>query len=272
MVDPNGLIRHPVNGLLLAAVLIVCGACSEKHSSTVQIGFAATWAGHPIHCEDPDLALSDLRFYVSDISLIDSGGAEHDLLLTPDGRWQRHGVALIDLENGIQACRNGTTSTNSIARGTIAAADFVAIKFTLGVPFQANHTNPLLAEPPLGDAAMHWYWRSGYKFLRAGVSTESDGFWLHLGSTGCQGTTQNILRCSAPNRVTVEIADFSPQFDRIEIDLSVLFSGIDLHDGVRSDCSASPAELTCATPFEALGLSFGGAANEDRQHVFKATH
>lgn len=265
------LVKRPASYLLLVTFLISLAACSAKRVP-VHIDFEASWAGQPVQCEDTGMALTDLRFFVSNIKLVDADGAEHGLSLTPDESWQQAGVALIDLENGAKACSNGTADMHTSIEGTVAAADIVAIKFTVGVPFELNHANPLLAQPPLDRAAMHWHWRSGYKFLRAGVSNPSDSFWIHLGSTGCEGTIQNITGCSFPNRVSVELQNFSPDTDKITVDLAELFRGVDLDDGVRGDCSSSPAESACARPFESLGLAFDGATNQQPQRVFQRQH
>jgi len=193
--------------------------------------------------------------------------------LTGDERWQQQGVALIDLENGDGLCVNGTPETNTTLSGMAEVADIQRIRFSIGVPFELNHANPLLADAPLDDSAMHWHWRSGYKFLRAGVTTTSDGFWLHLGSTACEGTVQNISACRSPNRVTVELAGFSPQNNRINIDLSALFDGVDFDDGIASDCSSGPSESACAAPFAALGLVFGeGSDRPIPSSVFQVAH
>lgn len=219
------------------------------------MSFAATWGDQPIQCGQGPLALSDLRFFVSDLTVIDSDGGSHPVVFDPDPRWQRPKVALVDLEDGTGSCANGTPELNASLHGTAAVTEYVALRFTLGVPFELNHANPLLAAAPLNDAAMHWHWRSGYKFLRAGVTSGDDGTWLHLGSTGCEGTVRNIRSCRSPNRVTVTLPDIS-RSDRIGIDLAALFAGVDLNDGAGSDCSSGPAETDCAAMFAALDLPF----------------
>jgi uncharacterized repeat protein (TIGR04052 family) len=265
---PMRLAKRPASYWLLVTILIACAACSAKNVP-VHIEFSASWAGQPVQCDDTPLALTDLRFYVSDVLVIDSSGAEHPVSLMPDERWQQQNIALIDLENGAGACSNGTSDVNTAIRGTVATSDFAGVRFTIGVPFDMNHANPLLAQPPLNDAAMHWHWRSGYKFLRAGISSPTDSFWIHLGSTGCEGTIQNITGCSFPNRVTVNLADFSADGGQIALELSELFHAIDLQDGTGSDCSSSPAEPECVAPFEALGLTINGPTNRQPQKVFQ---
>jgi len=224
------LARRLASRVLLATGLFCCAACPANRTP-VNVEFAATWEGQPLHCGESELSLTDLRFFVSEVVLIDTGGVGYPLVLTGDERWQQEGVALIDLENG-----------------------------------EGN-------DAPLDDSAMHWHWRSGYKFLRAGVTTKSDGFWMHLGSTGCEGTVQNISGCRSPNRVTVELSGFSPDENRINIDLAALFKGVDLDDGNRSDCSSGPPESACARPFANLGLSFGSAQEKTTSGpVFQVGH
>lgn len=267
----EGLARHPPSHFLLVFFLFFSSACSPERIP-VRLDFVPTWEGLPLHCGTADTRLTDLRFFVSEVSFIDSMGLQHDFAMTADGRWQQEGVALIDFDNGEMACLNGSGDTNSSISGTVESTDYVALRFTIGVPFDLNHANPLTAKPPLNDPAMHWHWRSGYKFLRAGVATPTDGFWIHLGSTGCEGTVQNITGCRSPNRVAVELADFAPSSDRIEIELSALFQNVDLGDGVPSDCSSGPAESSCAEPFEALGLEFNSDERPQSQIVFRVLH
>ena len=214
--------------------------------------------------------MTDLRFFVSDIVLQDSAGNEHALTLQ-DNSWQQSNVALIDLESGNNNCDNGSSAVNDSIVGVVDAAEFVAIRFVVGVPFEQNHANPLLAKAPLDNSPMHWHWRSGYKFIRAGIRHESDGFWLHLGSTACEGKVQAISACANPNRVEVHIEDFSPATDTINVDLAALFAGVNLGDGTVDSCSSSPAEETCRAPFAALGLAFGDTGASG-QTVFRAAN
>jgi uncharacterized repeat protein (TIGR04052 family) len=210
--------------------------------------------------------MTDLRFYVHNLRLEDADGQFHAVQLVP-GEWQQADLALIDLEDGSGNCINGTTVTNSTARGTVSGQDFRALEFTLGVPFSKNHADPLQATQPLGDADMHWHWRGGYKFLRAGLKSESDSFWIHLGSTGCTGTIRNISGCDAPNRVTVRLEPFTPG-DDVLVDLVALAGDDVLGDGVPTDCSSGPAEEDCSAAFAALGLNHATGRQEISQRLF----
>ena len=237
----------------------------------VNLKFVANYEGHRIVCTDDNVSLLDLRFYVSDIALIDSNGSSHDVPLLRDERWQTKDVALIDLEDGQGTCSNGTKGTHSTIKGTVVDGDYVGLSFTVGVPFVLNHENPLLAQAPLNDAAMHWHWRSGYKFLRAGISTSSDGFFVHLGSAGCEGTVQNISRCRFPNRVSVVLPNFRSDSQNISVDLSAVIDGVNLTDNRKSDCSSGPSDDDCLSVFEALGLGFSTDGETRRQQVFRVS-
>ena len=234
----------------------------------MKIPFVATWGGTPLSCEDATIALTDLRFYVSELSLIDSDGRSQALSLDEQLQWQQGDLALIDLEDGAGSCTNGSSEVYSYIVGFLPPGEYRGLEFTVGVPFERNHANPLTAEPPLDDAAMHWHWRSGYKFLRAGVATADDGFWIHLGSAGCEGTVRNVTGCRFPNRVSVVLPDFAIREHAIAVDLQKLLNGTNLADSEPSDCSSGPPEVACTAPFAALGIDFATNAERGAQRIF----
>lgn len=248
---------------IISLILVSLSGCGPQQQ-TVELRFVATIDGEPAACGDAPHAMSDLRFYVSGVHLAfdatDSspkGITEARMLALPP--WQTKDVALIDLENGDGACRNGTVETNDTLVVTVPEGEYSGLAFWVGVPFDLNHLNPLTTEPPLSDSAMHWHWRSGYKFLRAGVASESGGGWIHLGSTGCKGTVGNITNCNSPNRPYFFLEEFDFETDRIAIDLGALLDIkqiLEVSD--RTDCSSGPAELACGPPFGALGLGEDG--------------
>lgn len=253
------------NIFILTSLLAGCGPVSEE----VTIPFRAEFLGTEIDCESREgVALSDLRIYVNDLKLVTTDGRQVPVELLNDRTWQNRRVGMIDLESNRGSCENGTDAVNAELSGTVPLGDYAGLNFVLGVPFDLNHADPLQAQPPLDDTAMHWHWRSGYKFLRAGVRTPTDNFWMHLGSTACEGTVGAIRECKAGNRVPVEIAQFQPGKDAVVIDLSALLSTA-LEDGVPSDCSSGPAESACKEPFAALGIEFPGGRRVESQRVFR---
>jgi uncharacterized repeat protein (TIGR04052 family) len=254
---------------LLTAVFLLALLCAcAKPEIDVTIPFVATWQGREIGCAGDEIALSDLRLYVSNVELLDRDGVAHPVRLRPDLPGQDAQVALLDFETGDGACINGTSATRTTIDGSAPRGDYQALRFTVGVPFDLNHANPLTAASPLDDAAMHWHWRSGYKFLRAGVVTPTDGFWIHLGSAGCEGSVRNITGCRFPNRVEVRLPNFTPSESVVGIELHQLLEGTDLEDGVPTDCSSGPAETACVAPFRALGIDFESGAVAGKQQLF----
>ena len=263
-----GTITTMIRRLLLLAPLLA--SCSDPQAP-LRIAFAPVFDGKTLVCGDSAdvVQLTDLRFYVSDIKLVAASGEVVDMQLDADGIWQQTDLAFLDMENGEGYCDNGTANLNSSLRGQAPQQDYVGLQFTVGVPFERNHADPLLAAAPLGEGAMHWHWRAGYKFLRAGVRTADDGFWLHLGSTGCKGTVQDITSCRSPNRVNVELLDFIPGEEIVAVDLTALVARSELEDGIATDCSSGPAESSCPAPFASLGLDHNTGTPTRSQRLFR---
>ncbi len=258
--------------LLTATIaLIAVSACSPPQK-TVTIEFEARLGNEPIDCETAvdGVAMTDLRFYVMGPVLVFGPRADGSsellgaLEIPENGRWQQEGLALIDLENGQGACRNGTSETNALLEITAPSGEYDRISFVVGVPFERNHADPLAAAPPLDDSTMHWHWRSGYKFLRAGFETDDDGFWMHIGSAACEGTVQNITGCQFGNRTSVDFYGYQ-MGDTIVFDFAPLVAAIDTSDAEPTDCSSGPGEASCAEPFRLLGLSEPGPASSGPQ-------
>jgi uncharacterized repeat protein (TIGR04052 family) len=252
----------------IAVLLLLSTSCSEPYLG-VKIPFVVTWGENEVHCDGTEIALTDLRLYVSEIELLNANGEAHELVLQEELPWQQPDLAFIDLEDRQGACSNGTSEIYAYLVGSIPAGEYMGLRFTVGVPFERNHSDPLRADAPLDDPAMHWHWRSGYKFLRAGVKSTTDGFWIHVGSAGCEGTVRDISACRFPNRIPVELGEFSPGRDAIAVDLKELFGGTDLTDGVPTDCSSGPPETACNAPFAALGIDFESGKLLGQQRVFR---
>ena len=251
--------------LAALSLLGLCAGCSEAEAP-IEINFEVRFDGQPIDCAvAPDgAALTDLRFYVHDLALIKTE-RRHRVALIPDSRWQDEHVALLDLEDGNGACQNGSSPTNTRVRGSVvpAAADGAAtLEFRIGVPPNVNHANPVTAPPPRNYSIMHWHWRTGYKFMRAGLAFRGDAAWLHLGSSRCRGTVIDIKGCDAPNRPAVRLTNFDPKTDVVVVDVARLFGPTGLGDGEVWSCESGPDEQHCRIVFAELGIDFetGAAA------------
>ena len=255
--------------ILPIPLVLLLAACSHP-SATVEIPFEVRLNGQPVSCETSvnGISLTDMRFFISNLSLFGSEGQSWPGAFEPDDTWQNESVSLIDLENGRGACLNGSPETNSTIRARYSGGDIAAISFEIAVPESLNHGDPMSAAAPLSYTPMHWHWASGYKFLRAGVERDTDSYFLHLGSSRCEGTIGNILGCKSANRAVVAIRGFVVGRDVIVVDVGELFADVDLADGDRSECMSGPTNDACRGPLHRLGIDFSSGRGDSSGTVF----
>ncbi len=176
------------------------------------------------------------------------------MTLAQDGEWQLQNVALLDFDNGTGSCA-GSTETNYQVKGTVPAGTYTGIKFTMGIPFDLNHGDVATAAAPLNSTDMFWVWNYGYKFLRVDLSTtgQPDGFFLHVGSTGCNGATATSppTACTELNEAAVTLTGFSAGSDVVVVDLKPVLAttNVDADAGDEPGCMSSPTDPECATIF-----------------------
>jgi uncharacterized repeat protein (TIGR04052 family) len=258
------------------------GSDHHHHELIKSVRFAAKVGASPFACGQT-YALGtpasqyqprDLRFYVSDVTLISELGGRVKFALEADGTFQSTTVAMLDFEDATGQCSNGTPATHTTLTGEALGGHYAGIEFTLGVPFAQNHQDATAATAPLNSSALFWSWQAGYKFLRAdGVTTGLPmGHNVHLGSTGCMpGSMPNeISACSAPNRVTVALTDFDPETSTVVFDLAALLEGSNLDTNMAMTapgCMSGATDLDCVPIFDRLGLPFG-TATPTSQRVF----
>ena len=169
---------------VLLATAIACSALgvqAQSETKEVAIDFEA-WVGEDefacgesyegIGVNESTITPTDFRFYVSDVALIDESGNAVTVELEQDGRWQYQNVALLDFEDGTNACDNGTPELNTTVVGTVPEGDYQSLQFTMGVPQNLNHEDAAIAPSPLNLTSMWWNWQGGYKFLRVEMETE----------------------------------------------------------------------------------------------------
>jgi uncharacterized repeat protein (TIGR04052 family) len=252
-------------------VLLLAGCSEPRHA--VEIPFTAHYGEAPIRCGQPvgDIRLTDLRLFVHDVRLLTMDQEEVPVELAELPPWQGGAVALLDLEDGSEACRNGTAAINASVHGTVPPGVYTGLAFRIGVPASRNHADPLRARPPLDQSAMHWHWLTGYKFLRAGIASERDGFWIHVGSTLCDGTVSAPKGCAHDNRPRILLPGFTPGDSVVIFDLAVLAAAADLGDAQSTDCSSGPAETSCGEPFSVLGLDFASGEATGTPAVLRMT-
>lgn len=204
------------------------------------------WQGQPLMCQQTiewqghKLQLEQLQVYLSDFK------QQATLALKPSATSTDRLVLL------------GTDCASADQWQIVFAEPPVSgpMQFTLGVPADLNHQNPLTAPSVLQAADMHWSWQAGYKFLR--LDWQGELPWsFHLGSTGC--ASASVMRaptkaCQAPNQVPITV-NYQPN-QPLVLDLGVLLQGVvPTHD---NSCMADPLMPTCQQLFRNLGLD--GAA------------
>ena len=237
--------------LVLALSTLVFTACANREPDRVTIRFGSSVA-------DSAVVERDLKLYVHDIELLDENFQPHPLVLTQLAPWQNGRVALLDL--------TGSGARNTTVTGTVAvpAARYSGIRFTVGVPFELNHGNPLTAPAPLDRSDMFWAWQSGHKFLRVDFAADAREWSFHLGSTGC--SSASALRppqraCAQPNLIRVELAG-EPLQSTVRLRVDRLIAAMRAAD--FTTCTGEYArDPACVAPFALTGLRTDSGACAD---------
>lgn len=159
----------------------IADSTTASETQPVTIRFAAKVGDLPFSCGSnyrlgqpaTNQTLSDFRFYISDVALIDETGKTVPVTLEQDGKWQHQTVALLDFENKTGACTNGTVEMRDRIVGTVPKGNYTGLKFSLGIPFDLNHEDATLASSPLNLTGLWWNWRLGYKFARIDLQIQT---------------------------------------------------------------------------------------------------
>ncbi|MFN3376976.1 MAG: MbnP family copper-binding protein [Burkholderiaceae bacterium] len=275
---------RPLLALALPLALSACGGGGAGDTTTpsgpqsIRIDFAAKAGAQDAKCgttltglgaDKVSAELNDLRFYVSQVALINDKGESVPVTLTVND-WQTKDVALIDLEDGTGACATqGTQGTNAQIVGTVAAGSYKGIQMTVGVPSSLNHTDYAVASKPMDIQALAWSWQAGRKFAKIEVNpvggvarpaptAAAKTFNLHLGSTGCTGNpaTGETVNCARPNRMTFSFANFNAATDKVVLDVAALFAGSTLGEdrGGAVGCMSGATDPECDAIFKAMKL------------------
>ena len=113
-------------------------------------------------------SLKDLRFYVSNVALIDANGNYAPVVMDKTVAGQDTNLALMDFEDGTGGCVGGTAATKTSIVGKVVPGTYTGIALTVGVPAKLNHTNVADTTLPsiLQDTGMAWIWNAGSKVLQ----------------------------------------------------------------------------------------------------------
>ncbi len=311
------MLRYLRGGLVGALLMVALAACGPANNTdgnvTLQFAMkvgeqaAACGQSYPgLGSAGTEVTFTDLRFYVSNIRLINAQGQEVPLALAQDGVWQYQNVALLDFEDGSSGCsEGGNTALNNLVKGTVPAGRYTGIAFDLGVPFALNHADVTAAPSPLNIQALWWNWQGGYKFMRVDMQTGAPGaapaptmdmnatapagsqgemqqegaakpsaWFIHLGSTGCQSndrTAPPAAPCSNPNLVAIRLDGFDPGKSVIVADLTSLLRDVPLDQNTPEPpgCMSGPKDPDCPALFRGFGLDLATGATAGGQQLFR---
>lgn len=214
----------------------------------------------------------DLRLFVHGFELVRADGSAERVVLDDVTGWQANQVALLDFEDGAGKCNAGTPDTRVEVSGTVAQGDYVGLRFSVGVPFSENHKSSALAPAPLAQSSLSWNWQQGYIFLRFEGGTPAGRYEIHIGSTGCVGTTGNITSCARPDRPVISLPAFDATAQTVIFDVKQLLADSDItsNAGDSIGCASAVTDPDCEGPFSHLGLDLATGAVVEGQDVFRA--
>lgn len=210
-----------------------------------------TYKGKPIICEQVIQTgknawqLSQLQLFLHDIQFKTNHGEwQKAQIISPENSSQE--VVLLGGYCGQKMKWQFKVKTRNAAQNTI--------KFTIGVPFELNHLNPLTQPHPLNQSDMFWTWQTGYKFLRMEMASQNDEWIFHLGSTGCDSPSPvrpPRTACKNPNRASVELSGFSEK-SIIAVEIDKLLEGMDLVK--HSECQSGENNEVCKILLPRIGV------------------
>ncbi|PYD77506.1 metallo-mystery pair system four-Cys motif protein [Komagataeibacter oboediens] len=180
-------------------------------------------------------------------------------------------------------CSAISPSPNDAARYQRPRGTFTGVRFTVGLPFLENHSDPTAAPTPLNMTSMFWTWQYGYRFFTLDVTVtpkpdetaRPHGFPVHLGSTGCESVSATEAprkECSAPNLVTVTLPNFDPSQQTVKLDIRQILATSDVSTNqpkTAPGCMSDPDDQDCKGIFQAFGLPFGSETSPPAQSVFR---
>lgn len=242
-------------------------AATGEHEVTLR--FRAVVDDEPFSCNreyrylgasgGASLRFNDLRLFLQDVGFIDRD--EHVPLTLDEGPFQSDAVALLDFEDASGTCREGTPEINTTITGRIPNnISLRELQFTIGVPFDLNHTEPEEDAAPLNAPGMFRDSFTGHYFFRldSTVLLDNQPWPVHIQSARCRLQGGQVSECLAPNRAAFTFDGFDPDADEIVIDLRAMLARVDPNLGTGG-CRSEPTDPDCAEMFIVWGL---GAAEQ----------
>jgi uncharacterized repeat protein (TIGR04052 family) len=291
-------------------------AAAAEQLSSFSLRFAYSAGDRVLACGDTltgqgldgkqTVDINDLRFFVSDLRLVDKDGKDVAFTLDKNDFQLSHPagqVSLVDLtSNTVGGCTvdafpssEGTARVHEAITGTAPVGKVAGVRFSVGVPQavmkKAIKDYTMEGQPsPLGD--LQWPWSLGWRHfalnfgLKDQAGTPGIGY-VHLGSLDCAATDTDLAltdreSCTYVNTPAVALDNFSLTNDVVTVDIPTILKKVDFIDDLYDDkfnvigqgpavaCHSLPDLPDCPPVFEAFGLSLAtGKADASKDSVFR---
>jgi uncharacterized repeat protein (TIGR04052 family) len=221
--------------------------------------------------------IEQFQFFLSEIEVASADSGWQRLKLQKN-LYQNANTVLLG-----QNCEERKQQVNSEPLGSwsisfenhIDISKVTALRFTLGLPFELNHLNPVSQESPLNLPEMFWVWQTGHKFMRAELSSLTERWLFHLGSTGCKAPSvmrSPISPCRYPNVFDFEIPIKMNGGNKIDLNLNLpqLLANVELAQG--SSCQSQRNTDSCMQLFKNLSVGGKNDVLEVTQRIFEAVN
>lgn len=255
--------------LYIAIFIMLVSALSYLFSlvpaSKQQIKIQLLWQNDVLDCQSTFMAgennktwfVEQLQFFIHDIQFgsNETGWEKVNLV---DNFYQTGGSVLLgkncqqtQLDDSVDSTGNWQVEFYSDANITANSR----MKFTLGLPFESNHLNPISQKSPLNLPSMFWVWQTGHKFMRLELASSNEQWLFHLGSTGCQSASVMRApneRCRNPNLFHFEVPAVKNNGKQyaLNLNLAELLDKVTLNSS--SSCQSARDNESCQQLFRNL--------------------
>lgn len=242
------------------------------------------WQDKPLNCQSTFTAgqehntwfIEQFQFFISNIQFGSDSLGWQEVKLS-ETAFQTENTVLLGTK--CLTTQQSTTLANAgnwnikFAENTVISENS-RIRFSLGVPFESNHLNPISQKSPLNLPSMFWVWQTGHKFMRLELAGNNKQWLFHLGSTGCQSAS--VMRapkkaCRYPNRFDFDIPIENNDGEQIalNIDLAALLKNVSLT--AVSSCQSETDSMSCQQLFSNLSLEKGRDSTANATEIFTIT-
>ncbi|MDP5029308.1 MbnP family copper-binding protein [Paraglaciecola sp.] len=252
-------LHQAMQNTLVLVFILLSSACSKLQDKPAlsEIKVEVFFQQAPIRCEqivsldEQNWRINQLAFFISELN-VSQNGVQQALPLTTND-WQSNDVALLQYtdcaEQASQTEQSGPLISAYHASLQLAEpidfSEVMQLQFTLGIPFELNHLNPLSQASPLNIPSMFWSWRAGHKFMRLDMLGDEQSWVFHLGSTECYADSAMrapTMQCGQPNRLTFDLPK-QQQGETLILHLDRLLSGVALNN--KTACLMQPDQESC---------------------------